>query len=127
MSKPTKELITCNRCRHSWKASTAQGCPECESYNIEIGTGRDPDWTPFKPGDWVRFLGLKYAGKSFAPYYGKLRAQVNAAVGCVKIVDEPIGLIFNADGTLYCHAHLGVLLEKAKPVKSMKPKKEVKS
>lgn len=118
-----RELITCNRCRHQWHASIADECPECASFNIEIGEGRSPEVVKFKPGDWVRFRGLKieHLKKAFKPYYGKLRAKPSAAPGCVKIEGEPLGLIFNPDGTLYCHAHYGILLDQAKPLKNMKP------
>lgn len=122
MSNTTeKELITCNRCRHQWESAIASECPECASYNIEVGPGRDSQKINFRPGDWVRFKGLNHAGKSFLPFYGQLRSKANAAPGSVLIKDEPVGLIFNPDGTLYCHAYLGVLLQKAKPLETMKP------
>jgi len=114
------EKFICNKCRHSWKASQAGQCPKCESYNIEIGLGRDPKNLDFKPGDWVFFRGftrnVNGGLKIFQPYHGKLRAQPNAPRGSCKIVGEPLGLIFNPDGTLYCHAHIGYLLEKAKSI-----------
>jgi len=120
------EKFTCNRCHHTWIASKAEKCTnaQCGSLNIEIGKGRPreiPTYDRFHAGDTVKFRGLKYQGKTFLPFDGKLKAVKNTVEGAVTIVDEPFRLIFNPDGTLYCHAHLGILLEKPKKIKVAGP------
>ncbi len=123
----TIEKFTCNRCHHSWKADKAEKCTNarCGSLNIEIGKGRPreiPTFDRFYAGDTVKFRGLKHQGKTFLPFDGKLKGVKNAVEGAVTIVDEPFRLVFNPDGTLYCHAHLGILLEKPKNIKAARPR-----
>jgi len=71
-------------------------------------------FTAFKVGEKVRFRGLQAAGVVLPPFVGILKPAKNAAPGCVQIEDEPKKLIFNADGSLYCHAQYGILLERSK-------------
>lgn len=70
------------------------------------------DMAAFKVGNFVQFKGLVVGEIRLAPRRGTLKASKNASVaGAVTLEDDPDNLIFNSNGSLYCHAQYGILLE----------------
>ncbi len=111
----TPELFQCNLCGERFTATQAEKCiqEKCQSRNIELASTRPPiQTTSFKPGMVVQFKGLKHKEFNFPPMQGTLKGELSGVpAGCVSIKeDEKLRLIFNEDGTLYCHAWLGALL-----------------
>jgi len=72
--------------------------------------------TVFKAGDKVTFKGLVVGNITLAPRSGVLRkADDNTTIkGVTTITGDKDQLLFNPDGTIYCHAQHGVLLSKAR-------------
>lgn len=67
----------------------------------------------FKPGDKVKFKGLKAGSITLEPREGILRiADSNTTVkGVVTIIGDKQQLLFVPTGAMYCHEHHGILLE----------------
>jgi hypothetical protein len=72
--------------------------------------------TLFKDGDKVTFKGLTVGNITLAPRSGVLRKNDdNTTVkGVTSIIGDKDQLLFNPDGTIYCHSQHGVLLSKAR-------------
>ena len=70
--------------------------------------------TDFKAGDKVSFKGLTVGTIVLQPREGVLRkADDNTAIkGVVSIVGDKQQLLFNSNGSMYCHGHHGILLER---------------
>lgn len=68
----------------------------------------------FKAGDKVTFKGLTVGNITLAPRSGILRKNDdNTTVkGVTSIIGDKDQLLFNPDGTIYCHAQHGVMLAK---------------
>lgn len=83
--------------------------------NVNRGHPEPNIFTAFKEGEKVRFRGLQVGEVVLNPFVGVLKCVKNVNVrGAVMIEGEPKKLIFNSDGSLYCHAQYGVLLERSK-------------
>lgn len=67
----------------------------------------------FKPGDLVMFKGLTISTTILAPSKGllKLADRNTTHKGVMTIKGNHQRLLFNPEGTIYCHEYLGVLLE----------------
>lgn len=68
----------------------------------------------FKAGDNVTFRGVTVGNITLAPRSGVLRKNDdNTTVkGVTSIIGDKDQLLFNPDGTIYCHSQHGVLLAK---------------
>lgn len=66
----------------------------------------------FSEGDFVRFKGLIVGQVRLAPRTGKLKFAKKVTVqNAVTIEGDEQKLIFNPDGSMYCHSQHGILLE----------------
>ena len=66
----------------------------------------------FKPGDKVRFKGIKKGNLSIGPFEGELQLNDKRtnAKGIMSIKGDANGMLFHPDGTIYCHGELGSVL-----------------
>jgi hypothetical protein len=70
----------------------------------------------FKAGDRVTFKGITVGNITLGPRSGVLRKNDdNTTVrGVTSIIGDKDQLLFNPDGTIYCHSQHGVLLSKVR-------------
>lgn len=70
----------------------------------------------FKAGDTVKFKGITVGEKKIKSVTGvlKLSDKNTTYKGVMSIEGDEQGMLFNPDGTIYCHQNLGILLERAK-------------
>lgn len=68
----------------------------------------------FKPGDRVKFLGITVGNITLKERSGVLRLNDDNTTikGVTSIIGDQDQLMFNPDGTIYCHAQHGVKLVK---------------
>jgi hypothetical protein len=90
---------------------------------LDAAADREHPQTPlegqFVPGQIVNFKGLLVGAVHLKPVKGKLRAITNvSSPGAVGIEGDEQRLIFNANGSLYCHAQHGILLEHVRELES---------
>lgn len=77
----------------------------------------------FREGERVRFKGLKAGKLTLKPVTGILRkADGNTSIkGVTQIIGDTQRMLFSPDGSIYCHAHFGVMLERKElPIQTKK-------